>query len=145
MSVRPVALLLAVLFAAPAWAQADGPPDVNDDATSGEAVEAVPAMDPALVGRWSLAAVDATGTMGRFGASLASMVCVFGADGQATVHVVMEQDGERYDREHTFRAEAAGGTITSAEQPIGTYEPLDADRVRLTFADGMVVQLQRIR
>jgi|GEM_PF-4040562 len=145
MLVRPVALALAVLFAAPVWAQADGPPE-GDDAMDAEAVvEAVPAMDPALVGRWSLAAVDAPGAMGRFGASLASMACVFGADGQSTVHVVMEQDGERYDREHTFGAAAAAGAITSAGQPVGTYEPLDADRVRLTFTDGMVVQLQRTR
>ena len=135
MLVRFVALALVALLAAPVWAQADGPPEPED----------APAMDATLLGQWSLATVEATGTMGRFGASLASMTCAFGANGQATVRVVMEQDGERYDREHTFTAEAADGTITSADQPVGTYEMLADDTLRLSLADGLVVQMERAR
>ncbi len=133
MLARSVALVLAVLFAAPVWAQADGPPEADD----------APAMDASLVGRWSLETVEAAGTMGRFGASLASMTCAFGADGQATVRVVMEQDGERYDREHTFAAESADGTITSAGRPMGTYELLSDGALRLALSDGLVVQMER--
>lgn len=140
MTVRSAALWFVALLAAPVWAQADGPPEAMD-----ETVADAPAVDPVLVGQWSLDAVVEPGTMGRFGASLASMVCVFGADGQATLHVVMEQDGERYDRERTFGVQVADGVITSRDQPVGTYEALGADRVRLAFPDGLVVQMQRAR
>lgn len=140
MTVRSAVLWFVALLAAPVWAQADGPPEVMDE-TAADA----PAVDPALVGQWSLDAVDDPGTMGRFGASLASMACVFGADGQATLHIVLEQDGERYDRERTFGVQVSDGVITSRDQPVGTYEALGDGRVRLAFPDGLVVQMQRVR
>lgn len=136
---RIAAALVLVALAAPAVVQAQaGPPLASTDVVA----DAL-AVDDAVVGQWVLVEVEEAGALGRFGARLVEMECVFGRDGAAEVALAVVQDGERYARTRAFRFTTAGTTIVDDRgDEMGTYEPLGTDELRLTMPDGLVARLR---
>ncbi len=104
---------------------------------------AVPAIDPALVGRWVLTEVEDHGALEAFSATVEAMACQFGADGEASVGVMLEQDADTYTRERAFRFVTADGQILADGADGASYEMIGPDELRLTMNEGLVVRLQR--
>lgn len=112
-------------------------------AASGASTQPATAIDPALVGQWELVEVEAEGRMAPFEATVETMTCHFGADGEASVGLTLDQDADTYTRERTFRFVAADGTLLADGQNPATYEVLEGDEMRLTMADGFAARFRR--
>ena len=135
-------LLLAAVLASvalPATAQTA----TAQHAASGTATQPASAIDPALVGAWELVVVEAEGQMAPFEATVEDMTCEFGADGEASVGLTLDQDADTYTRERTFRFVAADGTIVADGDDRASYEVFGADEMRLTMADGFTARFRR--
>lgn len=102
-----------------------------------------PAIDPALVGQWELAEVESADALGMQDATVEKLACRFGADGEATVEMVVEQDGEQFSRSRSFRFSAADGQVLVDGVVLGVYEALDGGEIRLALPDGFVARLRR--
>ena len=141
---RTLALALVAL-ATPAFAQAG--PVVGPDTVQA----ADPAVDPALVGEWTLARVVEPGALGDYGVEIQAMTCLFSADGHARVSMAAVQDGDTMSRQREFEFE----TEAAMDGPADVLEIVEAsgDRrvaYRLTddgllelTDDGMVILLVR--
>ena len=129
---RPLALALVAL-ATPALAQSS---------VRAPTVQTAPAVDPALVGEWTLADVVAGGPLDDYGVDVQAMTCAFKADGQARVSMMAIQDGESMSRQRAFAFQAADGTLTEESGEVIHYRVLDDGQLELVD-DGMVVRLVR--
>ena len=135
---RTVAALALLVAALPAAAQANG--------DAAPEVEAAPAqaVDPALVGEWTLLKVEANGDIGRFGGEVEQMTCEFEADGSAEVHLAVMQDLDLQEHERTFRFATENGQIVREGGAPVQYEVLGGDLLVLRDPMGLVVQLVRV-
>ena len=136
-------LLLAALFAfvaLPSVAQTATAQRTADGPTTSPAT----AIDPWLVGRWELLEVEDEGAMAPFEATVEAMTCQFGADGEGSVGLTLDQDADTYTRERTFRFVAADGSLVTDGTRGATYERLGADELRLTMADGFAARFRRV-
>lgn len=139
--VLAAAALLAVLPSAAQAPAAQTPAPQQTAATPSAAAGAE--IDPALVGRWTLVEVEDEGQLAAFDAEIQAMACQFGADGEASIGVTVEQDADAYTRERMFRFVTDSGMILADGAGSARYEMLGADELRLTMDDGLIVRLTR--
>ena len=133
---RTLAVFAALVVALPASAQA------NADATP--PTEQAVAVDPALVGEWTLLTVEETGDIARFGGEIEAMSCDFEADGSAEVHVTVLQDRNfhKHDRAFEFTTED-GAILRDGSAPV-RYAVHGGDLLVLRDTAGLVVHLVRV-
>jgi len=135
-----IASTLLIALAVPASAQSTS--EVAAD-TLAEASAAPSAVDPAVVGEWTLNEVADTGFLGRMGAQIRAMHCDFSAEGEATVTMTLFQDEDRIERSRSFEYETEDGQIVSTDdRPVG-YRVLSDGRLELSDATGLVILLVR--
>lgn len=100
-------------------------------------------VDEAVVGTWELAEVEYGGLMAELGAEIDALVLRIEADGAALVELEVVQDLETMTREDSFNCTAQNGTIQPDDRPAISYEVLNADEIRLTDPEGVVVRMKR--
>ena len=98
------------------------------------------AVDPALVGTWTLEDVEDAGSLGAMGAEIEAMTCRFEADGRGHVEMTLVQDQDVIQRSREFTFDTEGGQIvTDDDDQPAAYRILDDGRMELRHPMGLTL------